>query len=139
MRRQVRRLAATADVVIAAAAVCDWRFLRPSKHKKSRGPGSVTLTLVPNVDIIGELGRNRRGARPILVGFALETRDILRRAASKLQKKGLDLIVANGAQALGRDSSRALIVDRSGIRLRIGPVKKALIARSIFKEIKAIS
>jgi phosphopantothenoylcysteine decarboxylase/phosphopantothenate--cysteine ligase len=84
------------DVVIMAAAVADYAPAGAAPQKIHKEQESMTVTLVRTPDIIGDLGRRRAGQdKPLLVGFAAETNDILAQARKKLQAKGVDLIVAN--------------------------------------------
>ena len=132
-----------ADAIVMSAAVADYRpeHAASDKLKKVDGDDALVLRLVQNPDILAALG-TRRGelARPMLVGFALETRDLVAYARAKLVKKRVDLIVANHAddalgteenvatlvsaerdEALGRLSKRALadvILDRVAARIR---------------------
>ena len=86
-----------ADVVIMAAAVADYSPVKAAdKIVKTDAP--LTLTLERTRDILAELGQltsRASSGRPILVGFAAETRDVLVRARDKRRRKGIDLIVAN--------------------------------------------
>ncbi|MDD5427897.1 MAG: phosphopantothenoylcysteine decarboxylase [Candidatus Omnitrophica bacterium] len=92
MRREVKKLAAQADCVIMAAAVCDWRPGSAGRQKIKRKKGATTLRLKENPDILKELGENKKS---VLVGFALETENLEKNALEKLKKKNLDLVVAN--------------------------------------------
>ena len=83
----------TADAVIKAAAVADYRPKERAGQKIKKKDGSLFLELVRNPDILKELGE--RKTHQILVGFAAETEHVLEYAAGKLQKKNLDFIVAN--------------------------------------------
>ncbi|HVK63524.1 MAG TPA: phosphopantothenoylcysteine decarboxylase, partial [Polyangium sp.] len=73
---------------------------------------------VPNPDLLAEVGAARTGARPVLVGFAVETADdagIVVYARGKLQAKRVDMVVANHAQdSFGREDNRATIVTSNG-------------------------
>jgi phosphopantothenoylcysteine decarboxylase/phosphopantothenate--cysteine ligase len=70
---------------------------------------------VKNPDILAELGAARRGAHPVLVGFAMETRDIASYGRKKLVDKRVDLIVANEAEvAFGGDDNQAILVSHAG-------------------------
>ena len=134
MRREVLRRCSRADVVIAAAAVSDWRFSKISRHKiKRSGEHPLRLTLIPNPDIIREVARLRDRAvkRQVLVGFALETRRGLGTARRKMKEKGLDLIVANGPEALGAAACRVSLVSRSGPVVRLGRRRKSEVAQAI--------
>jgi phosphopantothenoylcysteine decarboxylase / phosphopantothenate---cysteine ligase len=88
--------ATLADVVIMAAAVADYAPSVVAPQKMHKDQDSLTLTLVRTADILAELGRRRAGHdRPVLVGFAAETSDVLAQARKKRQAKGIDLVVAN--------------------------------------------
>lgn len=136
MLRQVLARSRRSDVVIGAAAVSDWRFSEISKHKIKRSAAALRLTLTPNPDIIQSAARRRRPGQ-IFVGFALETRNIVENARAKLERKGLDLVVANGPKSLAGAGSKAVIVSRSGARA-LPPLSKDRLARAIFKEVEAL-
>jgi phosphopantothenoylcysteine decarboxylase/phosphopantothenate--cysteine ligase len=98
MYEAVMRHAADCDVVVMAAAVADYTPAAPAAGKISKGDGPLTLTLERTRDILADLGSMRTGLgtrRPVLVGFAAETEDVVRRAADKRVRKQVDLIVAN--------------------------------------------
>lgn len=105
-----------ADALIMAAAVADHRPKAASSRKIKRGPDSMTIELLPNPDLLAEIGLKRSGPRPILVGFAVETAssaELVSYARAKLLAKRVDLIVANhGDDAFGRDDNRAVLVSR---------------------------
>lgn len=137
MRRKVLALSGRSDVVIAAAAVSDWRFSSPAGQKIKKSERALRLTLIPNPDIIKEVGRRRRPGQ-VIVGFALETRGLLARAREKLLQKGLDLIVANGLPSMGGRRSRAVILTREGRLRRLPEMSKERLAREIFREVEAL-
>ena len=85
------------DAVVMAAAVADYTPAEGARPQKiAKEPGNLTLTLTRTADILHDLGRWRGGRRrPVLIGFAAETRDVVSRARAKLEAKGADLIVAN--------------------------------------------
>jgi phosphopantothenoylcysteine decarboxylase/phosphopantothenate--cysteine ligase len=98
MHEVVMRAAATADVVIMAAAVADYTPTDPASDKIAKTDGPMTLTLQRTPDILAELARQRSrlaSGVPILVGFAAETGDAEVRARDKRARKGVDLMVAN--------------------------------------------
>jgi phosphopantothenoylcysteine decarboxylase/phosphopantothenate--cysteine ligase len=87
-----------ADVVIMAAAVADYTPEVRAKQKMAKQDGPLTLTLTRTRDILKDLGarRDASGQRhPVLVGFAAETSDVVRKARDKRARKHVDLIVAN--------------------------------------------
>jgi phosphopantothenoylcysteine decarboxylase/phosphopantothenate--cysteine ligase len=85
------------DAVVMSAAVADYTIAEPAKGKLKKSDGSLTITLSRTKDILEELGRlsSRKQRVPVLVGFAAETTDVVGYATSKLQQKGVDLIVGN--------------------------------------------
>jgi phosphopantothenoylcysteine decarboxylase/phosphopantothenate--cysteine ligase len=103
MHEAVMRVASNADVVIMAAAVADYAPAAPAAQKVTKTDGPLTLTLQRTKDILSDLGSMRAGlggGRPILVGFAAETEDLLARAREKRVRKKVDLIVANDVSRL---------------------------------------
>ena len=102
------------DALIMAAAVADYRPAAPSSTKLRRTEQGLTLELVPNPDLLAEVGRTRKSARPVLIGFALGTESDERAVATaraKLVEKRVDLVVSNHAEeSIGRDDIRAMLV-----------------------------
>lgn len=99
------------DAIIMAAAVADYRPEEVAEQKRKKQPGPLSVTLVRNPDILAELGATRRGGRPVLVGFALETEDLVTHARGKLERKKVDLVVANlASDAFGTESNSATLV-----------------------------
>jgi phosphopantothenoylcysteine decarboxylase/phosphopantothenate--cysteine ligase len=110
MDRAMRALVTEADVVLMAAAVSDYRPARVARQKIKRDEGPLHLELVPNPDILAGLGEVRR-ENQVLVGFALETSDGVRRAREKRSRKGVDLIVLNApADSLGKETNKVTLV-----------------------------
>jgi phosphopantothenoylcysteine decarboxylase/phosphopantothenate--cysteine ligase len=87
------------SVVIKAAAVADYRPSCVAQHKIKKGTDSACIELEPNPDILAQIGMEKTGQ--IVVGFAAETHDLLRHAQDKLQRKNLDMLVANDVTAPG--------------------------------------
>lgn len=102
-----------ADIIIGCAAVADYRVANYSEEKIKKS-GNITLELEKNVDIMYEMGRLKRPGQ-ILVGFALETTNLIEYAKSKIAKKNLDLIVANYSSAMNSDNSTITIIDRNDL------------------------
>jgi phosphopantothenoylcysteine decarboxylase / phosphopantothenate---cysteine ligase len=119
------------------AAVSDYRPRVIASAKLKRSAADIALELVPNPDLLAEIGLARTGPRPMLVGFAVETARgaALERAARlKLVQKRVDAIVANEASdALGTDDTRAMIVTADGAVPLSGP--KANVADRIVEHI----
>jgi phosphopantothenoylcysteine decarboxylase/phosphopantothenate--cysteine ligase len=122
---------ARADVVIMAAAVCDFRPKRPARGKIKKTGFSGKLELAPTVDILAELGRRKR--RQVLVGFAAETGSLVRNARAKLRRKNLDLIVANDAGAMEANTSQATLLCADGRAEGLPEMPKRRLAREIVR------
>ena len=139
MEEAVLSRAATADVVVMAAAVADFRPKAPADGKLAKSDGVPDLVLEPTTDILAELGRRRAGTEtPVLVGFAAEVGDIVPRAAEKLRAKRVDLIVANDASAAGADTNTVVIVGAGGQRVAVGPASKRDVAARVLDEVVAL-
>jgi phosphopantothenoylcysteine decarboxylase/phosphopantothenate--cysteine ligase len=97
MHAAVMERVGSGDAVIMAAAVADYTPAEPSAEKVKKADGPATITLNRTKDILGELGGlpSRKQGRPVLVGFAAETRNVVEYAKNKLRQKRADLIVAN--------------------------------------------
>ena len=97
MHNAVLSRAAESDVLIMAAAVADYTPTAGSyPHKLSKDTETLSLTLTRTPDILREVAEQRGNtSRPLIVGFAAETTDVVARARAKLRDKHLDLIVAN--------------------------------------------
>ena len=107
----------SADIVVMAAAVSDYRPVKTLKQKVKKGAKSIELELVPNQDILKKLGKKKKKARrPLLVGFAAESREHIEEGQRKLKEKNLDLIVINDIigkdTGFGADTNQVSLIDR---------------------------
>jgi phosphopantothenoylcysteine decarboxylase / phosphopantothenate---cysteine ligase len=134
MEEAVLSRSSTADVVLMAAAVADFRpkAVAPDKIKKTDGVPEIVLE--PTTDILAELGRRRRPGQT-LVGFAAETGDVRTYASSKLRAKGLDLVVANDVSApdagFEHDTNRVLVLGPDGFEIEGSLMDKRAVARLV--------
>lgn len=107
------------DIIIQAAAVADYRplYKADQKIKKKKGQEMI-LTLVENPDVAREVGKMKKPSQT-LVGFAAETNRVQENAKEKLDKKNLDLIVANDVTVAGAgfntDTNIATLISKKGI------------------------
>jgi phosphopantothenoylcysteine decarboxylase / phosphopantothenate---cysteine ligase len=146
MREHTAARAGAADALIMAAAVADFRPAAPSdkKLKRTEIGYQPTITLEANPDILGELGAARMargGGRPLLVGFAAETHDVVDYARGKLRAKAVDLMVANdvteAGSGFGTDTNRVVLVEAGGdTPVPAGP--KAEVAHAILDRVVAL-
>jgi len=113
MKAAVAKAVAQADALIMAAAVTDYQPKTVAKTKIKKEAPSLTLELIRTPDILAEVKGNF-----LKVGFAAESEDIVASAKKKLEKKQLDLIVANDITAkdsgFGADTNRVTIIDKDG-------------------------
>ena len=136
MRDAVIPRAARADVVIMAAAVADYAPLNVPQEKIHKGADTLTLSLTRTPDILAELGKARAGAaRPLLVGFAAETNDVIGSARRKQREKRVDLIVANDVSRSDAgfevDTNEVTLVSSTGEETLPLQSKSAIAARVI--------
>ncbi|MBN1283155.1 MAG: hypothetical protein JXA24_05200 [Proteobacteria bacterium] len=134
MYREVMRRAPRSDLIIMAAAVADWRPRRMLKEKLKKGPVPPRIELTRTPDILEELGRKKRPNQR-LVGFALETRNLEQNAREKLRRKGCGWVVANTADAIGAETSRAILISRGGKRIKLPKLPKEDLAYIILSNV----
>ena len=117
MARAVDTRVAAASVVVAAAAVADYRPKRRADEKAAKVKGGTALPLETTRDIVATIDRSRPDR--IVVGFAAETGDPVEKARGKLERKRLDLIVANDVTAAGAgfdvETNVVTLIDASGV------------------------
>ncbi len=126
------------DVLIAVAAVADYRAEHYDEQKQKKSAGPISVMLVPTVDVLKTLSQQKRPGQ-LLVGFAAETRDIETYAQKKLREKNLDYIVANDVSQPGlgmdADDNAVVLLGARGQRATFGPASKTLVAEFILKTI----
>ncbi|MBR4153029.1 MAG: bifunctional phosphopantothenoylcysteine decarboxylase/phosphopantothenate--cysteine ligase CoaBC [Selenomonadaceae bacterium] len=137
MRNEVLKEFETADAVIMSAAVADYRVKTPAAQKIKKSSETLTLELVKNPDILRELGTLKKNQ--VLVGFAVETQNILEYANKKLVEKNLDFIVANDVTAegagFGVSTNIATIIWREGDVETFDKMSKAALAEKIIERV----
>ncbi len=140
MQRAVSERVVEATVVIAAAAVSDYRPASASGSKLKKTDGPIALELVRTPDILKGLGEAKGGR--LLVGFAAETEELLRNAQGKLEAKNLDLVVANDVTApgagFGGETNAAVLLRRDGGRVDVPLASKRELAERIIDEVRAL-
>jgi phosphopantothenoylcysteine decarboxylase / phosphopantothenate---cysteine ligase len=121
-----------ADALYMAAAVADWRPKKRLAGKwraKDGGAETASLELVRNPDVLATVAR-RKGKR-LVVGFALETGDGLRRARRKLASKNADFIVLNDDSALNSDRTTVILLAKDGTATSHTNRTKSEVARAL--------
>ncbi len=120
-----------ADVFIGVAAVADYRPETVSKEKIKKKEDAMTISLVKNPDIISEVANLSQ--RPIVVGFAAETENIVVNGREKLEKKKLDLLFANHATETFNSENIAVTVIAADLNLELPEGSKTSVARSLLE------
>ncbi len=143
MQEALARLAPTADVVVMAAAVADFRPVAPATQKIKKNPGSndaPTVVLERTPDILAGLGATKP-PHQVLVGFAAETHDLAANATDKLVRKKADMIVANDVSAPGRgfegDTNEVVFFTAEGAQPLDFTTKRA-VARALLNRVVAL-
>jgi len=139
MREAVLHHLDRATIVIKAAAVADYRA-KQAAAVKIKGKRDLTLELTPNPDILAEVAARRTSA--FIVGFAAETHDVAANAREKLERKGIDLLVANDVsqQGIGFDAedNEVLLLDRWGGARPLPRMPKSDVADAILSHVLAL-
>ncbi len=123
------------DVVVASAAVSDFRPVSPVSEKVKKSTAALEVNLEPTADIIAGIGARKEGR--LLVGFAAETSDVVNYAIHKLSEKNLDLIVANDVSSglgFGTDANRVWLVAADRVD-ELPVMSKKAIARELWDRI----
>lgn len=132
LKKEISEDYESAEILIMAAAVSDYRPLKPAQQKIKSTENKLTIELEKTEDLLAYFGRKKQGQ--YLVGFALETENLEENAKKKLKNKNLDLIVANDPDALGSDSSTVRIIGKDGIS-EVYQNSKQVIAEKIIERI----
>ncbi|MGH7667907.1 MAG: bifunctional phosphopantothenoylcysteine decarboxylase/phosphopantothenate--cysteine ligase CoaBC [Gemmatimonadaceae bacterium] len=141
MAEAVRRVLPNADVLIMAAAPADFAPTRVAPGKIKKESGVPPLNLTRTVDILADT-RDVRRPGAVVVGFALETDDVLAHARAKLKAKALDLIVVNDATepgaGFGVDTNRVTLLGRDGDETRLELMLKPAVADAILDRVEGL-
>ena len=130
MHREVMALAELSDIIIKSAAVADYRPAEISDEKIKKSDGELVIRLQKNPDILQELGKMK--GNKVLVGFAMETQNLIANAKEKVQKKNLDFIVANDLKTEGAgfagDTNVVKLINSQGDMEELPLMKKSELA-----------
>lgn len=143
MHAAVMARAGAVDAVVMAAAVADYTPDVVAAQKVAKQDGGWTVALTRTVDILAALGAlpSRADRRPVLVGFAAETHDVLDHAEAKRRRKGVDLIVANDVAQPGAgfevDTNVVTLLDDAG-QEALPLLPKAVVAGRILDRLERL-
>lgn len=137
MKEAVAKAVSKADALIMAAAVADYQPKSTAKSKIKKDADTMTLELVKTPDILAEVQGDF-----IRVGFAAESEDVVANARKKLDKKKLDLIIANDITAagsgFGADTNKVTIIDKNGKVENLPLLTKREVADKILDKVAEI-
>lgn len=140
MYGEVTKRLAESDVVIKAAAVSDYRPKIAYDQKMKKHDGTWTIEMERTKDILAELGERKQ--KQILVGFAAESERVEEYAVKKLNKKNLDLVVANNISEEGSgfrgDTNRVILFRRDGSKRELPEMSKHETAGAVLEEVQAL-
>jgi len=125
------------DCLLMAAAVSDYTPVRRSAVKIKKADENLVLRLKPTVDILRWAGEHKR-ENQVVAGFALEDRDVRSRAERKMREKKLDMIIANGPEAIGAERATVEVKKQNLPWRRIECGTKTLIARKVVEAVSAV-
>ena len=138
MLEKCQELLADCDIFIACAAVADYRPAKTEQQKIKKGPEHLSIELTRNPDIVASVSAS--DPRPFTVGFAAETNDVVAYAKGKMERKGLDMIVANDVSGsetgFNSDDNEVIVVWPGGEEL-LERAGKPTIARQIIARVAA--
>lgn len=131
---------ARADAVVMAAAVSDFRPTQAEDGKISKTDAALRVELEHTQDILATLGADK--GEKVLVGFAMETQDLVRRASAKLRAKNLDLVVANDltreGAGFGHPTNVVVMVSPDGAAQELPMMSKEAVAGHILDRVAAL-
>ena len=141
MQAALGELASTADVIVMAAAVADFRPVVAAEGKLKKDQGPPQIVLEPTPDILAGLGAGKPAGQT-LVGFAAETSELVANATGKLQRKNLDLIVANDVSAAGvgfqHDTNEVTLITAACTITTVPLADKRAIAKAVLDTVVEI-
>lgn len=142
MYEQIMLRSSEQDIIVMAAAVADYKPKNPQQKKiKKRENQGLTIELEKTPDILQSLGKNK-SKEQVLIGFAAETNNLAQHAIEKLEKKNLDLIIANDVTCkgagFGSDTNIITIFDKTGKKKEFPLLSKLEISNKILDHVQDV-
>ena len=142
MFSEVKKHFKDCDCLIMAAAVADYTPAKKSKTKIKKLNNELIIRLKPTTDILKWAGKHKKKLQTtrheprIVVGFALEDKNLLENAEKKLKEKNLDIIIANNISAIGSENSSIYIKTPETAWQKMGEISKKINAKKIIRLIE---
>ena len=124
------------DIAIACAAVADYKIKEYSEQKIKKKSGELVLELTRNPDILLDMGEHKK--YQFLVGFAAESENLIENATGKLERKNLDMIVANSVKYFESSSNEVTFIYKNKSLEKVPEMSKSELAYEIMKKIKLL-
>jgi len=121
------------DIYISTAALTDFKN-SPKKNKIKKSKGEFNLTIPAGIDVFQELSKARN--KQVMVGFALETENLIDNAIEKMKNKKMDIIIANKAASINSEFTSAFIIDSTGCKQEIEECDKGIFAEKLIRKIE---
>jgi len=141
MNEAVLKESSGSHIIVKSAAVSDYRPRNPQNQKIKKSKGEFILELERNPDILKNLSEIKKTSQ-ILVGFAAETENLIENAKSKMEKKQLDMIIANDVSlkhsGFKSDKNKAVILFRGGNKKEFELMTKQELSKVVFDEIEEL-
>lgn len=134
---EVRKCFGKSDCLLMAAAVSDYAPIRASKLKMKKSNRAITLKLKPTPDILKWAG-SRKKRNQVVIGFALEDKNVRSNAERKMRDKNLDMVVANTPAAIGSDSCEVWVKGISSKWRRVPRAPKRTVAGLLIRLIEQL-
>ncbi|MDR1784644.1 MAG: phosphopantothenoylcysteine decarboxylase [Endomicrobium sp.] len=134
MFKKVKLNFSKANIIISVAAISDYRPVKIYEHKIKKEKTRISIEFEQNPDIIKYCGKNKKNQ--VVVGFALETENLVNAAKLKLKNKKLDIIVANGKESFNSKVTTVYIISSSSILEMKNKNKKLIAEKIIYETIK---
>ena len=137
MAETVKKVAGEQDIIIKAAAVADYKPANPADEKVKKKEGDTSLELARTEDILSYLGANKKEGQ-FICGFSMETENMLENSKKKLEKKKVDMIVANNLKVagagFGTDTNIVTMITKDAVK-ELEIMSKSDVATAILDEI----
>ncbi len=137
MYEEVTKRQADTDIIIKAAAVADYTPIEVATEKVKKSDGDMSIALKRTKDILGYLGEHKKDGQ-VIVGFSMETENMLENSKKKLAKKNADMIVANNLKTegagFGVDTNVVTIITKDDIK-ELPKMSKAEVANAVFDSV----
>ncbi|MFH1371117.1 MAG: phosphopantothenoylcysteine decarboxylase [Planctomycetota bacterium] len=125
------------DCLIMAGAVSDYTPVRKSKVKIKKSKNDLVIRLKPTIDILNWAVKNRK-KKQVVIGFALEDKNVRSNAERKMRQKNLDMIVANTPAAIGAERAEVLVKTAGKDWIKIARAPKRVVARRLIAMIQSL-